>query len=233
MISNYDSFEPIRKIKQEILLDPTYGKVQIDQKNADHLVPFHVGFSLMELNCAWSIHIDSVCKKVAPVCYCINQLRNILSEQILVMYYFAHFHSVATYGITVWGASTESCKKAVRFITGSRKRASCRDLFKKLRILTIPCTLLLNLLTYAKTELFTNTINSYHTYNTRNDKILEIPRHRMAKYQQCPKYLAIIAYNHLPNIIKNYPTKRFKIEVKTFLLNKCYYSLNEYYFDRL
>ncbi|KAJ8946114.1 hypothetical protein NQ318_010413 [Aromia moschata] len=182
-----------------------------------HLKTLMIGLHISQ-NCAWSIHIDIVCKKVAPVCYCINQLRNIVSEQILVMYYFAHFHSVATYGIAVWGASTES-ERVFRL----QKKAN----------ITLPCTLLLNLLTYAKTELFTNTINSHHTYNTRNDKILEIPRHRMAKYQQCPKYLAIKAYNHLPNTIKNYPTKRFKIELKKCLLNKCYYSLNEYYFDRL
>lgn len=188
-------------------------------------------------NCSWSIHIDNICKRVAPVCYCINQLRDVVDRSVLIMYYYAHFHSVISYAIIAWGAASDSVrvfkmqKRALRFIFGLNKRESCRNLFKQLGILTLPCILLLNLLVYAKTELNTNTLNSHHMYNTRNGTTLEIPLHRLAKYKQSPKYLAIKVYNHLPDRYKNLQLKCFKLELKKILINKCYYSLNEYHAD--
>jgi len=51
------------------------------------------------------------------------------------MIYFAYFHSLLEYGIAFWGNSTESVKvlklqkRAIRLMTGSNFRTSCRPLF--------------------------------------------------------------------------------------------------------
>jgi hypothetical protein len=49
------------------------------------------------------------------------------------MIYYAYFHSVMEFGIPFWGVSVDSKKiflqqkRAVRIMTGSLSRASCRE----------------------------------------------------------------------------------------------------------
>jgi len=58
--------------------------------------------------------------------------------------YFAYFHSVASYGIILWRNSSYSRKiftlqkRIIRIMMGAHPRTSCRELLKKLEILTIP-----------------------------------------------------------------------------------------------
>lgn len=198
-----------------------------------------LGLHLSE-NCSWTLHIDTVSKKIAPICYCIYQLRDVVSRSVLLTYYFAQFHSVISYGLLGWGASAESVrvfklqKRAVRFIVGANKRTSCKDIFKQLRILTLPCIFILQLLIYAKSQLHDiPTLNNYHSYNTRNELILEVPNHRLSLYEKSPYYLAIKAYNKLPNSFKDLELTKYKIHIRNMLYNKNYYSLNEYLNDVL
>jgi hypothetical protein len=59
-----------------------------------------------------------------------------MSQEALVMIYYAYFHSVMNYGIICWDNSSYSInifrlqKNAIRISTNSRSRDSCRDLFK-------------------------------------------------------------------------------------------------------
>lgn len=117
---------------------------------------------------------------------------------------------------------------------GANKRTSCKDIFKQLRILTLPCIFILQLLIYAKSQLHDiPTLNNYHSYNTRNELILEVPNHRLSLYEKSPYYLAIKAYNKLPNSFKDLELTKYKIHIRNMLYNKNYYSLNEYLNDVL
>lgn len=189
-------------------------------------------------NFSWTVHINETCQKVAPICYCLNQLRDITNQQVLLSYYYAHFNSIISYAIIAWGSSPEAVrvfklqKKAVRFIVGVNKRTSCRDIFKQLGILPLPCLYLLNLLMYAKSELNNlNTLNFNHNYNTRNSTTLETPSHRLTLYEKSPKYVAVKVFNKLPNSFRALSDKDFKSKIKSRLKEKAYYSLNEYFID--
>jgi len=63
-----------------------------------------------------------------------------MSQESLRKVYFAYVHSIVSYGIIFWGneAHIEKIfkiqKRAIRIITHSRARDSCRELFKKLEI---------------------------------------------------------------------------------------------------
>lgn len=189
-------------------------------------------------DCRWATHIDQMCKKLAPVCYCIKQLRDTVGLDVLKMYYFANFHSILSYGIAAWGCSNESLrvfklqKKAVRYMCGIKSRDSCKEHFRNLSILTLPSAFIMNVLMYARDEKF-QTLNEFHRYNTRNNELLEIPQHRTTLYEQCPKYLAIKAYNKLPDNFKLLSSNPFKKHVKELLIGKAYYSIGEFLNDRL
>ena len=70
------------------------------------------------------------------------------------MIYFSYIHSIITYGIIFWGNSTGSNevfklqKKAIRIITNTDSRTSCRDLFKDLNILPLQSQYILSLAVY-------------------------------------------------------------------------------------
>jgi len=58
---------------------------------------------------------------------------------------FCLLHSVVRYRIIFWGNSTNSYKvfklqkRVIRIMPGAEPRASCRGLFKRLKILSVPC----------------------------------------------------------------------------------------------
>ena len=205
----------------------------LEQRNGTKFLGLHISD-----NCSWTVHIEAICKKVATVCYCINQLRKTIDQSTLLMFYYAHFHSVISYSIIAWGSSEEServfkmQKRAVRHIVGVNQRIHCKPIFTRLDILTLPSVYILQLLIYAKSEINQiNHLNKNHDYNTRNSLLLEIPQHNL-HLEKSPEYMAIKAYNKLPNKYKISNEKVFKQNIKKLLLSKCYYSVSEYFSDK-
>jgi len=75
----------------------------------------------------------------------ISFLKNVTSPHVLRTLYFACFHAHLRYGLTLWGGDPESKrifrlqKKVLRIIGGMGQCTSCRNLFKTLNILPLPC----------------------------------------------------------------------------------------------
>jgi len=71
------------------------------------------------------------------------------------MVYFSTVHSIISYGIIFWGISTNSKimfkiqKRIVRIITNSGNKDYCRDLFKKLQILSLQSQYIFSLLLFV------------------------------------------------------------------------------------
>ena len=69
--------------------------------------------------------------------------RSSKSEATLRAVYFSYIHSILSYGIIFWANCSDSNKifklqkRAIRIITRSKNKASCRELFKKLNILPL------------------------------------------------------------------------------------------------
>jgi len=92
---------------------------------------------------SWKAHIDQMMSKLNTACFVIRTIQAIMSPKTLQMVYFAYIHSIMSYGIIFWGNQPYSDKifkikkRAIRIITSSRMRDSCRELFKKLEILPL------------------------------------------------------------------------------------------------
>ena len=76
--------------------------------NKFHMIFFVPAKSIITVTVA--IHNDNICKRVAPVCYFINQLRDVIDKSGLTMYYHVYFHSLISYAISAWGAASDSVK---------------------------------------------------------------------------------------------------------------------------
>jgi hypothetical protein len=97
----------------------------------------------------------SAVPKLSKACYVLRCIKPFMSQDALKSIYYSFFHSLISYGIIFWGKSSYSShifrlqKKAVRIITGSRTRDSCRELFKHLRILPLQSQYILFLLPFV------------------------------------------------------------------------------------
>jgi len=89
----------------------------------------------------WKNHIDHIIPKLSAACYMVRQMCYNCNNDTLRSIYF---HSIASYGIILGGNSSyskkifTSQKRIIRIMVGAHPRTSCRRLFKKLEILTLP-----------------------------------------------------------------------------------------------
>jgi hypothetical protein len=54
---------------------------------------------------SWKQHTEQVVKKLSSACYVLRNIKYIISLETLRLFYFAHVHSIMSYGIIIWGGS--------------------------------------------------------------------------------------------------------------------------------
>jgi hypothetical protein len=108
---------------------------------------------------------------------------------------------------------------------------SCRDLFKKLEILPIPCVYLLSLITFVVNNCDKFLLNnSIYTIGTRNNDHFHVPVSHLLSYQRGVYYSGRKLFNVLPNSFSMLRTdqNRFKIALKRHLPRNTFYSIDEF-----
>jgi hypothetical protein len=113
----------------------------------------------------WREHMDYINSKLNCLGYMMRSLRPVLGLKIILQIYFSYVHSVLNYGTMFWGISSHSRpifitkKRIVRSMMKAKPMDYCRELFKRLGILTLysqyivltqPLYLLLSIRTYSK-----------------------------------------------------------------------------------
>ena len=99
---------------------------------------------LLDEHITWNDHIAQVTNKIKKGIYVLNQLKNFLPQDILRTVYFSLIHSHVTYGLSVWGNSSNIKKihllqkAALRIISKAKFRSHTNSLFLKNRILKLP-----------------------------------------------------------------------------------------------
>lgn len=188
----------------------------------------------------WESHVEELCKRLSSAIFTIRKIKSIVSHRAAKNTYYANFHSVATYGLLVWGMSSAAMrvqalqKKAIRALCGLNYSDSCREKFKSEKILTITSAYILACVDYVHTnqDKFTKNAN-FHNYSTRYRENLSIPKHRINITQQAVDYWGPKIYNHLPNNIKSSSSKKFKRSVKELLLKETYYKIDEFLYSTM
>ena len=143
-----------------------------------------------------------------------------------------------TYGLIFWGNSHYKNiifrlqKRIIRIIVGIRGRDSCREHFKKLKILPLQSQYILSLLFFIVDNGDYFKVNSeIHNISTRNKLKICLPVPNLSVYQNGTYYSGIKMFNSLPSQIKDLSHNRnqFKCALKNFLYFHSFYTLNEYF----
>lgn len=115
-------------------------------------------------------------------------------------------------------------------MVGAKPRSSCKELFIKLEILTLPCLYLyLIILNIKKDELNHITNEMIHNYNTRHRRDLRLPFSRLSICQNSHVYKGIICYNHFVNMfgaIDNF--HKFKRTLSKHLIDNAFYTVEDF-----
>lgn len=183
----------------------------------------------------WSTHIAETCKRLSGALYSVRRMQNIATKETAKVTYYSNFHSVATYGILLWGMASDASKvfllqkRALRILGNLSYTHTCRDAFKKEKILTLPSVYILNCVKYVhcNPSEFPKNCDT-HSINTRAKEAFKIPYHRLVKTQQGVDYWGVKLYNSLPTEIKKLPPKKFLSTLKQELIKHSFYSVQEF-----
>lgn len=162
-------------------------------------------------------------------------LRDAVDVKTRLLVYYGVFFSLLQYGIILWGNSSNSKtifklqKRYLRTIFYVNSRHSCKFIFLEHNILTLPCLYIYSCLVFihSNQDLFQNE-QHLHVYSTRFRTNLQYPIHRLKLYEQTPQYMGFRLYNKLPNCFKSLSIANFKLKLRLFLIEKCYYKVVDF-----
>jgi hypothetical protein len=169
--------------------------------------------------------------------FCLRTLQPLVSEGTLRTVYFCYSHSILSYGIIFWENCSDSNKifklqnRAIRIITWSKNKESCRELFKKLNILPLYSQYILSISIHViqiKHLYVTN--QEIHNIGTRYKTNLHPPISNKNIYQKGPYYSGINIFNHLPENINKLSSNMvlFRSALKGFVYENSFYSIQEF-----
>jgi len=133
-----------------------------------------------------------------------------MSLSNLRIVYYSNFNSIINYGLPFWGNSSHSIKifriqkNKIRIMLGCKKRVSCRNLLRKLKILTLVSQHILSLMPFViknKNQFKGN--SEIHSVDTRQHTNLHQPTLNLTKYQKGIYYSEVRVQNNLPPHIKD------------------------------
>lgn len=184
-------------------------------------------------------HIDHVIKKVCSGIFAIRTLANSTKSDVLLSAYYGLIFPHLTYALPIWGYENKWTlflfrlqKRAIRAIFSLKRRQTCKPFFQTANILTFPSLYIYKTLSFLKQNIdkFNNSHN--HAYNLRTSYNLPVPVHCTTFFQKNLRYNAVNIFNHLPMHLKAESDHlKFKRKLKSFLLNKCYYSVRDFLTD--
>lgn len=193
---------------------------------------------LIDRKLSWSQHIDQLTNKISSYVYLLRTLSTKVSQEDLISTYHGLVESSLRHGILVWGGSVHSRdvllmqKKCLRVIAGVKARATCRPLFRRFGILTATDLYVLTCAIFYKkhSDLFQCYVIG-HDHETRHKAAAQVKTVQTQLHVVysgvCNRVLQI--YNSIPPDIKSLSFKKFKVGLKRYLVNRCDYSLNEYF----
>jgi IS1 family transposase len=185
----------------------------------------------------WKNHIDQIVPQLSGACYAIRSMSHVSNTVTLKVIYFAYFHSIMNCGIIFWGNSSSSKtvftlqKNVIRIIAGVKPRNSCRNLFKRLEILHLPCEYIFSLMNFiVKNQELFQTNSAVHSVNTRNKHQLHRPTANLSCFQKSAFYTGIKIFNSLPSSLTSLVNKKsqFKVALKIYLNTHSFYSVDEF-----
>lgn len=188
----------------------------------------------------WKAELTAIENSISSACYALRSLRDEVSKKHLLSVYYALIESRLRYSIKLWGNSYKYninkafvCqKRAIRTIMRIPPWQSCKEHFKTLGILPLPCLYILVLLSdLAKklSRLETQEDKQKRLLTRRRDVRIGHVQPTLNVAQHTARYQSVKLYNSLPQNLKIIDSSDlFKCNLKQYLLEECFYSIEEF-----
>lgn len=198
----------------------------------------YLGISLDD-KLSWTAHINSLCSKLSTGIFVIRRMKNVGDMMTAKTAYHALFESHLRYGIAVWGGTTVGNlqralvlqKRAIRILSDLQPRATCREAFRELKILTVINLYILEAITYVhiKEPESARRGLQMHQYNTRHANNYCLPVHNLSSTEKKTSYVGAKMWNALPDTLKKSDKLLFSRHLKTWLQDRPFYTLSEFF----
>lgn len=99
---------------------------------------------VLDCHTNWKDHTEMLIDKLNRFVFALRRLSQLSSHKTAVLAFNGHVMSNLRYGLILWGNCTNMQKvfllqkKCIRAICGARQTDSCRPLFQKLKVMTLP-----------------------------------------------------------------------------------------------
>lgn len=181
----------------------------------------------------WNSYLENLTKKLNSSIFSLRIISRNTDLETRLAVYHGYFMPHLRYGILFWAGSSMSetifrkQKAAVRIIAELPGRSSCRPLFTKYRLLTVPALAFIELATFVKkNDILFAKHKICHNLNTRHRDMMYFPNHKTLLFEKGPSYMGIRIFNSLPKFMKAEKNlNRFVNVLKKILTEECPYSL--------
>lgn len=196
----------------------------------------------LDSNLNWKKHIECTRAKLSQFIYALSILKRNTDYNTALSAYYAYAYSWLNYGIILWGESTDFLdlfiqqKKCIRILMNIDQRDSCRPHFIKQQILTLPAIYILQSCIFVRKNrhLFKSNIELNENYNRRNRNRLILPVTNLKVIGKSPYSRLANIFNKLPERLKSLPNDSiFSKQLKSLLIKKGYYTVEEFKSDKL
>ena len=183
----------------------------------------------IDSNLSFNHHIKSLIGKISRHTGILYKIRNQLSSDAIMKYYFAFIYPYLSYNIEIWGGSCDSIlnpliiqhKRLIRTMTWSRGRDHTNPLFSKLGILKLKDIFIyrLNILMFKRYSAGEFAVG--HERMSRFRNLAQPKFHRLTQTQRAFSYAGPIAWNNLPSNLREIDSfVLFKRALRQYLLEK-------------
>jgi hypothetical protein len=134
-------------------------------------------------------------------------------------------------GVTHLTTKRYSPYKRNRLMAGMKPINSCKNIFKRLEIFTLPCEYIFSLMIFiARNQEMFPTNSHIHTVNTRDKNQLHRPIPNLSCFQKSAYYAGIKIFHSLPWNLTTLIHKQvqFKVALKKYLSTHSFYSVDEF-----
>jgi len=178
----------------------------------------------------WCTHIKTLCSRLQKTCYLFRIIRNALPPEHIKTIFHSYFQSIVRYGVQFWGNDTNAKsvlllqKRCLRIVLKMKPRESCREVFKKHKIMTVYSMYVFEVCKYIhkhRDESFIQNSDLHH-YNTRRRDDVHVGLAH-------PSVLVMIQiYNKLPSELRALTHTKFEKKLKILLSENVLYSVKEF-----
>lgn len=182
-------------------------------------------------------HIIKMNKKLASGCFSVRATYRELGREVARDVYFALVEPHLRYALPFWGTCSKYLfqsvfilqKRAIRNLSNAHPRTHCRPLFIENNILTLPSLFILETACLIHKNRH-NFPSHQRVYSTRQISNIPLPIPHSSLVRNSFVYGGVKIYNHVDLQIRALQNlKMFRQNLKKFLLNKAFYSIDEFF----